>query len=272
MFTSCSPAWVRYVELHAPELIPQLSTCKSPQQMAGALIKELYPKRKDLGGKRIVCVSIMPCTAKKYEAKELGDVDYVLTTRELDRLFERFGIQLNKISETAALDEPYATASGAGRLFGGTGGVMEAAIRTAHYLLTGKELEGGPKVEEARGLEGVKVFRLTVGTTELNFAVVNGIGRLRSLLDRHDGPKLHFVEVMSCPGGCIGGGGQPYATDIEAVRARLDRLYEVDRRSQVRTSHDNVDIKGLYATVLGKPLDAMSHRLLHRTYEDRSAE
>ncbi len=270
MFTSCSPAWIRYVELHAPELIPNLSTCKSPQQMAGALIKELYPKKVDIGKKRLVSVSIMPCTAKKYEAKELGDVDFVLTTRELGRLLERFGLDLAK-QDAIPLDDPFGTASGAGRLFGGTGGVMEAAIRTAYHMLTGQELQGGPKVEEARGLEGVKVFSVTAAGVQLNFAIVNGIGRLPSLLEQQkNGMKVHFVEVMSCPGGCIGGGGQPYSTDIEAVRGRLERLYEVDRRSAVRVSHDNAEVQALYRELLGKPLQEISHRLLHRHYEDRS--
>ena len=272
MFTSCSPAWVRYVEMHAPHLIPNMSTCKSPQEMAGALIKELYPKQVDIGKKRLVSVSIMPCTAKKYEAKEHGDVDFVLTTRELERLLDRFGVNLATTTESAPLDQPYAAASGAGRLFGGTGGVMEAAIRTAHHMLTGQELKGGPKVEDARGLDGVKIFGVEVAGTQLNFAIVNGIGRLKGLLERQGGPALHFIEVMSCPGGCIGGGGQPYSTDIDAVRARLERLYEVDKRSQLRTSHDNPDVKALYKDVLGEPLGPMSHKLLHRHYEDRSAE
>ncbi len=271
MFTSCSPGWVRYVELHKPELIPHLSTCKSPQQMAGALIKELYPKQVDLKGRRIYSVSIMPCTAKKYEAQDLGDVDAVLTTRELKELLERFGTSLAATAERAPLDVPFAEATGAGRIFGATGGVMEAAIRTAHKLLTGEELKDGPKIAPARGLDSLKVFSLDVGGTTLNFAVVNGLGEVKTLLASmgDDKPALHFIEVMTCPGGCAGGGGQPYQTNLDGIKKRLQRLYDVDRKASSRLSHENEQVKALYASVLGKPLSHVSHRLLHRRYIDR---
>jgi NADH-quinone oxidoreductase subunit G/NADP-reducing hydrogenase subunit HndD len=271
MFTSCSPGWIQYVEKHQPELIPHLSTCKSPQQMAAALIKDAYPRYRDLGGKRLVCVSIMPCTAKKAEANELGDVDYVLTTREVEQLLIRFGINLDKLTDAGTLDAPFSSASGAGRLFGGTGGVMEAAIRTAHKMLTGRELKGNLKVEEARGLEGIKCFSLDIGGTAINFGIVNGLGRLKPILDplRKGASNLHFVEVMTCPGGCIGGGGQPYDTDPESLRVRLERLYDADRRATLKTSHDNDEVQELYATMLGKPLGEMSHHLLHRSYVNR---
>jgi iron-only hydrogenase group A len=274
MFTSCSPGWIQYVEKYRPDLIPHLSTCKSPQQMAGALIKDVYPKHRDLGGKRLVCVSLMPCTAKKVEASELGDVDFVLTTREIDELLVRYGIDLNKVTELGTLDPPFSSASGAGRLFGGTGGVMEAAIRTAHKMLTGSELPGGFKVEEARGLEGIKIFSLDVGGTTLNFGIVNGLGRLKPILDplSKGASNLHFIEVMTCPGGCIGGGGQPYDSDPEDIRVRLERLYDADRRSTLKTSHDNDEVQELYAEMLGKPLGEISHHLLHRSYVDRRAE
>lgn len=271
MFTSCSPAWVHYVETHRPELIPHLSTCKSPQQMAASLIKDVLPRDRDLGGKRIVCVSIMPCTAKKFEASEIGDVDFVLTTRELEELFTRFGISLVRETEHGTLDAPFSNASSAGRLFGGTGGVMEAAIRTAHKMLTGRELKGGLKVDDARGLEGVKRFSLDVGGTTLNFGIVNGLGRLEAIAEplRKGTSDLHFVEVMTCPGGCIGGGGQPYDTDPEGIRLRLERLYETDRRSTLRVSHDNGEVQALYTELLGKPLGEKSHHLLHRSYVNR---
>ncbi|HEY5282160.1 MAG TPA: [FeFe] hydrogenase, group A, partial [Polyangia bacterium] len=245
MFTSCSPGWIQYVEKHRPDLIPNLSTCKSPQQMAAALIKDVYPKHRDLGGKRLVCVSLMPCTAKKVEASELGDVDFVLTTREIEQLLVRFGIDLNKFTEQGTLDAPFSSASGAGRLFGGTGGVMEAAIRTAHKMLTGTELKGGFKVEEARGLEGIKCFSLDVGGTTLNFGIVNGLGRLKPILDplSKGASNLHFIEVMTCPGGCIGGGGQPYESDADNIRVRLERLYDADRRATFKTSHDNSEVQ-----------------------------
>ncbi len=274
MFTSCSPGWVEYVEKHRPDLIPHLSTCKSPQQMAAALIKEVLPKQRDLGGKRLVCVSFMPCTAKKAEAKAVGDVDFVLTTREVEQLLARYGTALERAAELGTLDPPFSSASGAGRLFGGTGGVMEAAIRTAHKLLTGAELAGGLKVEEARGLEGIKCFSLDLGGTPLNVGIVNGIGRLKPILDplTKGASNLHFVEVMTCPGGCIGGGGQPHETDLDALKARLERLYDADRRSAVRTSHANDEVSELYLEWLGKPLGEASHALLHREYHDRRQE
>jgi NADH-quinone oxidoreductase subunit G/NADP-reducing hydrogenase subunit HndD len=274
MFTSCSPAWVNFVETHRPDLIPHLSTCKSPQQMAGALIREIYPKHADLAGKRLVVVSLMPCTAKKFEAQDLSDVDCVLTTRELEHLWRRFGVEFARFTEQAPLDAPFAEATGAGRLFAGSGGVMEAAVRTAYMLVAGEELEGGPKVTEARGAEGVRRLTVTAGEAQLNLAVVNGLGRVKEAVDGLLAPEagLHFVEVMSCPGGCIGGGGQPYDTDAEAVRERLERLYEVDRRSRTRRSHENADVQALYEELLGRPLGEVSHRLLHRAYTDRSPD
>ena len=274
MFTSCSPAWVNFVEKHRPDLIPHLSTCKSPQQMAASLIRELYPRTVDLGGRRLVVVSVMPCTAKKAEALEVGDVDVVLTTRELSRLWDRFGIDFARIDEERPLDPPFAEASGAGRLFAGSGGVMEAALRTAYELATGSGLPGGPVVREARGLEGVRRFAVNTGDTELQLAVVNGLGRLREVVDDllTGDPRLHFVEVMSCPGGCVGGGGQPYDTDAAAVRERLRRLYRADEEAGRRRSHENEAVQEIYERLLGRPLGEAAHRLLHRAYRDRSGE
>jgi NADP-reducing hydrogenase subunit HndD len=267
MFTSCSPAWVNYVELHRPDLIPNMSTCKSPQQMAGALIKEIYPRFADLEGKRLVLVSIMPCTAKKYEAKDLGDVDYVLTTRELSALWHRFGLAFDEFEERTPLDAPFSEATGAARLFGGTGGVMEAAVRTAATLV-GAKTPAGP-LTEARGLEGLKCFSLDVNGTTLNLGVVSGLGKLRPALEEAlEG--MHFVEVMSCPGGCVNGGGQPYDTENLDVRKRMDRIYEADAKAEVRTSHENMSVAALYEEYLGRPLGEVSHRLLHRAYADRS--
>jgi iron-only hydrogenase group A len=268
MFTSCSPAWVNYVEIHRPDLIPHLSTCKSPQQMAGALIKEIYPKWARLAeGKRVVVVSLMPCTAKKFEAQDLGDVDYVLTTRELDALWERFGLDWDNFEDQAPLDPPFAEASGAGRLFGSSGGVMEAAIRTAAKIL-GAEPPAGP-LPEARGLEGLKIFNVDVDSTQLKFAVVNGLGRLHPALEEALA-DVHFVEVMSCPGGCIGGGGQPYQTQIADLRKRQERLYTADAGADTRYSHENRSVAELYEKYLGTPLGEVSHKLLHRKYTDRS--
>jgi iron-only hydrogenase group A len=278
MFTSCSPGWIEYVEQYRPELIPNLSTCKSPQQMAGALIKDVYPRYLETvgaplaEGKRVVVVSLMPCTAKKAEAEDLGDVDHVLTTREAARLLARFGVDLDACTERAELDAPFSEATGAGRLFAGSGGVMEAAIRTACRAVTGTELVSGPKVSEARGLEGIKVFGVEVGDRKLEFAVVNGLGRVEAVLEQMRSGQIAplFVEVMTCPGGCVGGGGQPYATDIDVVKKRLERLYEADRRSPARVSHDNRQVAELYEKLLGRPLGEASHRMLHRDYADRS--
>jgi len=273
MFTSCSPGWIRYVELHRPELIAHLSTCKSPQQMMGALVKEFYPKKVDLKGRELFSVSIMPCTAKKFEAEDLGDIDAVLTTREVDDLLKRFGARLEAEGPRAPLDLPFAEATGAGRIFGGTGGVMEAAIRTAYKLLTGSDLKGSPEVADVRGLAGVKTLTVKVAGTPLNFAVVNGLGQAKSLLDSvvQGTSDLHFIEVMTCPGGCVGGGGQPYRTDTETVKKRLQSLYEVDRKSKKRLSHENEQVKTVYRDFLGEPLGKMSHRLLHRSYVNRKA-
>jgi iron-only hydrogenase group A len=267
MFTSCSPAWVNYIEIHRPDLIPNMSTCKSPQQMAGALIKEIYPKYAGIEGKRLVVVSVMPCTAKKYEASDLGDVDFVLTTRELGALWDRFGIDFDAFQDRSPLDPPFAEATGAARLFGGTGGVMEAAVRTAATLV-GAEAPAGP-LTEARGLEGLKCFTLDVGIATLKLGVVNGLGRLKPALEEALS-DMHFVEVMSCPGGCVGGGGQPYETEMTDVRKRMDRIYTADAHAEVQYSHENQSVAELYQEYLGQPLGAVSHRLLHREYVDRS--
>ncbi|MGI5939800.1 MAG: [Fe-Fe] hydrogenase large subunit C-terminal domain-containing protein [Thermoleophilia bacterium] len=269
MFTSCSPAWITYVETHRPDLIPHLSTCKSPQQMAGALIKEIYPRYADLDGRRLVVVAIMPCTAKKFEAQDLGDVDYVLTTRELDSLWSRFGLNFDAYEDQAPLDPPFAEATGAARLFGGTGGVMEAAVRTAATLV-GAEPPSGP-LTEARGPDGVKRFTLKAGDLTLNMSVVNGLGRLSSVLDDSLN-DLHFIEVMSCPGGCAEGGGQPYQSEIEEVHHRIERIHEADERAETRYSHENTSVAALYEKYLGHPLSEVSHKLLHREYVDRNAE
>jgi iron-only hydrogenase group A len=271
LFTSCSPAWVRWVETQRPDLIPHLSTCKSPQQMAGALIREIYPAYAGLGDKRLVVVSLMPCTAKKAEANDQRDVDFVLTTRELAHLWRRFGVDFTQSTARVALDEPFAQATGAGRLFAASGGVMEAALRSAAEL-AGAAPDGDPKVAEARGREGVRRFSVTVGAAQLELAVVDGLGNARKAMDQLIDPAagLHFVEVMSCPGGCVGGGGQPYGTDAADVRRRVERLYDVDRRSELRRAHENAEVGALYEQLLGRPLGEVSHRLLHRTYTDRS--
>lgn len=274
MFTSCSPAWVHYVETHAPHLIAHLSTCKSPQQMAASLIKRVLPSRLDPKPRRIVSVSIMPCTAKKAEASDQGEVDFVLTTRELIKLMERFGIDWARSVGRRPLDSPFADSTGAGRLFGGTGGVMEAAIRTVHKLITDKDLRDGWKIPGARGMGPIRDFSLNIEGLDLGFAVVSGIGHVPALLKDIEAKRLsvHFVEVMSCPGGCVAGGGQPYDTNVDSVQQRIARLQEADRRARQRGSHTSPAIAALYEQVFGVAGGEASHRLLHRHYVDRSVE
>ncbi len=276
MFTSCSPGWIKFVEEYYPDLLGNLSTCKSPQQMMGAVIKSYFAQREGLDPAKIFSVSIMPCTAKKFEAgrgemgrADLADVDVVLTTRELARIIKMKGIDLHALEPEGA-DTPFGERSTAGKLFGATGGVMEAALRSAHFLVTGKELEN-LKVQPVRGLTGVKEADVTVGGTSLKVAVVSGLANARKILDEVRAGKspYHFVEVMTCPGGCIAGGGQPIGADLEAIKARMQALYKIDREEGLRTSHANPAVQRLYQEFLGKPLGHKSHELLHTHYEAR---
>lgn len=276
MLTSCSPGWIKFLEQTYPSLIPNLSTCKSPQQMMGAVIKSFWAQRENLKPADIVSVSIMPCTAKKFEcAREemahgfVPDVDYVLTTRELGQLFRMFGLDLGAIAPETA-DTPFGERSSAGKLFGASGGVMEAAIRSAHFLLTGKELKE-PKIQAIRGLKGCKILHAEIGDLKIGAAVVSGLGNASKLLDeviagRND---LHFIEVMTCPGGCINGGGQPLGAHLDAIRARMQTLYQIDRDAPLRVSHNNASVQRLYREFLGEPLGEMSHHLLHTHYHPR---
>lgn len=275
-FTSCSPGWIKYVEEFHPDFVGNLSTCKSPQMMMGALIKSHYAEREGLDPRKIFSVSIMPCTAKKFEANrpEMGrnglpDVDAVLTTRELARIIRQRCLDLNQLAPETA-DQPFGQRSSAGKLFGASGGVMEAALRTAHYLLTGQELKM-PRLKSLRGLEGVKEASVKIGELELNVAVVSGLANAGRLLERirADEMNLQFVEVMTCPGGCIAGGGQPYGTDGESVKARMQSLYKIDRDAPLRTAHTNPEVRKLYEEYLGEPLGEKSHELLHTHYRTR---
>ena len=276
MLTSCSPGWIKFVEQFYPDFMPNVSTCKSPQQMMGAIIKRFWAPRQGIDAADVVSVSIMPCTAKKFECgrEEMGtgyvpDVDYVLTTRELGALIRMFGIDLDTFEGEGA-DTPFGERTTAGKIFGATGGVMEAAIRTAHYLFTGKELSE-LKIQPLRGLKGVKEFRGRIGGLEVGTAVVSGLGGARQILDeiRAGRKDLHFIEVMTCPGGCINGGGQPLQANLEAVRARMQALYNIDRDEAVRVSHKNKSVQRLYDEFLGKPLGEKSHELLHTHYHRR---
>lgn len=276
MMTSCSPGWIKFVEEFYPEFLENLSTCKSPQQMLGAVIKHIYAEREGIDRSKIFNVAIMPCTAKKFEARrpELGvdgaaDIDAVLTTREAARLIKEFGLSL-ELLEPEGPDTPFGTRSTAGKLFGATGGVMEAAVRTAHYLITGKEMDN-LRIQALRGLSGTKEARVTIDGLEIGVAVVSGLGNARALLEEVKAGRknLHFIEVMTCPGGCIAGGGQPIRTDTEAVKARMQALYNIDQRENVRTSHGNRMVSELYDKYLEKPLGEKSHHLLHTHYSKR---
>ncbi len=278
MFTSCSPGWTKFVETFYPEFLPNVSTCKSPQQMMGAMIKSFFAEKEGIDPKKIFSVAVMPCTAKKFEAgrPEMGhdgmaDIDAVLTTRELARLIHMRGLDFHELEPDTA-DTPFGERATAGKLFGGSGGVMEAAVRTAHYFLTGREL-AGLKVEALRGLRGLKEATLDIDGMEVGVAVASGLANARILLEqiKEGRDDLHFIEIMTCPGGCIGGGGQPLSTDPNAVRKRLQAIYKIDHEEMDRTSHGNKAIQRLYAEYLGEPLGEKSHKLLHTHFTARKA-
>ena len=279
MFTSCSPAWVKFVETFYPRFIPNISSSKSPQAMMGAIVKTHWAQRQGIDPADIFSVSIMPCTAKKFEAArpEMGrgglqDVDAVLTTRELARLLRQHNLDLSRLSPDTP-DSPFGERSTAGKIFGASGGVMEAALRTACFMLAGSDPEE-LDFTEVRGVEGIKEFRVTVAGLELGVAAVNSLSNARILLDQiQNGRKdLHFIEVMSCPGGCVGGGGQPLGTSRDAVQARLKALYTLDaaEAGPRRLSHRNTEVQRLYADFLGEPLGPVSHELLHTHYHPRA--
>lgn len=274
MITSCSPGWVNFIELMYPDLLGHLSTAKSPQQMFGALVKTYYAEKAGIDPKNIVSVSIMPCTAKKAEAarQEMNssgyqDVDYVLTTRELGRMIKEAGLDFSKL-QTTEYDDPLGISTGAGVIFGATGGVMEAALRTVSEIVTGKELED-IEFKTVRGLKGLKEAEVLVGDLTVKIAVANTLANARILLDkiRNGEADYHFIEVMACPGGCIGGGGQPISTDASIRQRRADAIYECDQCSALRKSHLNPGVKELYDTWLEKPLGEKSHKLLHTHYQ-----
>lgn len=273
MITSCCPGWVKYAEEFASDFISNISTCKSPMQMMGAVIKTHFANKAELKASEIYSVAIMPCTAKKFEAqreemthKGITDVDAVLTTRELISYIKLHGIDIHKL-EPEIVDSPLGIRSTAGKLFGVSGGVMEAAIRTAYYKLTSQELINF-RVSEIRGLAGRKETQLKINDLEIGVAVVNGLAEAKKLLDeiREGRNDIHFIEVMACPGGCIGGGGQPFNTDENAIKARMQTLYNIDDSDSLKVSHKNPEIIQLYNEFLGEPLSHKSHELLHTKY------
>jgi NADH-quinone oxidoreductase subunit G/NADP-reducing hydrogenase subunit HndD len=276
MITSCSPAWIGFIETFYPSLLPHLSSCKSPQQMFGAVAKTWWAKKAGIDPAKIVVVSIMPCTAKKSETKRPGmdssgyaDVDYALTVRELARMVLRGGIDFAHLREEE-FDDPLGRSTGAATLFGTTGGVMEAALRTAYEIALGKPFPT-LDLEAVRGMDGVKEASLDFGGTPLKVAVSHGLGNARSLLDGMAAgtSPYAFVEIMSCPGGCVGGGGQPILTDPAKRKSRQNAVYTEDKRLPLRKSHENPAVQQLYAEFLGKPLGHLSHELLHTTYKRR---
>lgn len=288
MMTSCSPGWIKFIEHIFPELLPNLSTCKSPQQMFGALAKTFYAEKKGLDPKDMVSVSIMPCTAKKFEAnrpemRDSGykDVDYVLTTRELSSMIHQSGIAVRTLQDEN-YDSIMGQSTGAAVIFGVTGGVMEAAIRTVYELVTGREIPfDGLRITPVRGMEGVKTASVLINDVkeeykflegvELKVGVAHGLANARKLMNavRDKTIELHFIEVMACPGGCIGGGGQPIPTNIKIRSARTDATYREDEGMKFRKSHENPEVKAIYEEFLGEPNGHKSHKLLHTYYTER---
>jgi len=278
MLTSCSPGWIKFIEHFYPELLPHLSTCKSPQQMFGALAKTYYAEKMGVSPESVYVVSIMPCTAKKLEAgreemcsvEETPDVDAVLTTREAAQMMREAGVDFPILADEK-FDEPLGISTGAAVIFGATGGVMEAALRTVYEDETGETLEN-VNFEAVRGLKGVKEATVKVGDLDVKVAVASGLGNARKLMDliMEGKADYHFIEIMCCPGGCIGGGGQPIPTTDEIRQKRIEAIYREDEGLPVRKSHENPAVIALYEEFLEKPLGHKSHKLLHTTYTRRS--
>ena len=278
MITSCSPGWINFIEINYPELLPHLSSCKSPHEMFGAIIKSYYAERENIDPKKIVMVSVMPCIAKKYEAKReqlqndnLQNVDIVITTRELARMIKQNNIDFVNLEEEK-FDSPMGEATGAAAIFGTTGGVMEAALRTVEDILTGKNLE---KIEytQIRGEKGIKEATLNINGKDIKIAVAHGLKNARIIMEEIKSGKspYHFVEIMACPGGCVMGGGQPIHSskereliDIRALRASA--LYTIDEKSVIRKSHENPVLQKIYKEYLGEPGGHRAHELLHTSY------
>ncbi|HHX24215.1 MAG TPA: 2Fe-2S iron-sulfur cluster binding domain-containing protein [Thermoanaerobacterales bacterium] len=283
LITSCSPGWIKFCEHYYPEFLDNLSTCKSPQQMFGALIKTYYAEKAGIDPSNIYSVSIMPCTAKKYECQRpemfssgYQDVDAVLTIRELSRMLKEANIDFNTLPDDE-YDEPLGISTGAAAIFGATGGVMEAALRTVYEIVTKKELK---KIDftQVRGIEGVKEATIDLNGTEVNVAVAHGLSNARKILDRVKSGEVnyHFVEIMCCPGGCVGGGGQPILSADERWEkdyreSRGNAIYDVDRNMSLRKSHENPAVQSLYKEFLGEPLGEKSHKLLHTYYIERQS-
>lgn len=288
MATSCSPGWIKFIEHTYPEYLDNLSTCKSPQQMFGALAKTYYAQKRNIDPAEIVSVSIMPCTAKKFEADRpemrssgFKDVDFVLTTRELAVMIKQAGLDFAKLPESD-YDSIMGQSTGAAVIFGATGGVMEAALRTAYEVVTGREVPfDGLNITAVRGMDGVREAAITIDGTkpEWNFlegatlktVVAHGLVNAKKVMDsvRDGKADYHFIEIMACPGGCLGGGGQPVPTNKEIREKRAKAIYQEDAGKQIRKSHENPEVVGIYAEFLKEPLGHKSHELLHTHYKAR---
>jgi len=290
MITSCSPGWIKFVEHFFPKSLEHLSTCKSPQQMFGAIAKTYYAEKEGIDPRNIVVVSVMPCTAKKYEARRpemdgafnywknklkltdenrFFDVDAVLTTRELARMFKEKGVDFTHLPEEH-FDNPLGTSTGAAVIFGATGGVMEAALRTAYEVFTGLTLSN-IDFQVVRGMTGIKEAEIDLNGTKIKVAVAHTLKNARVLLEQiENGTSPYtFIEVMTCPGGCLGGGGQPIPTNAEIRKKRAESIYQEDMNKEIRKSHENTEIQILYEDFLGRPLGDKSHHLLHTHYIKR---
>ena len=281
MTTSCCPAWVKYTEMFYPENIPHLSSCKSPHQMLGAVIKSYFTDKNHIDPSKIYVVSVMPCIAKKYERQReelkvngISDVDAVITTRELARMIKQANIDFPKL-EDEEFDNPMGEATGAGAIFGTTGGVMEAALRAAYELITGEELQN-VEFEQVRGAKGIKKATVQMGDKEVRVAVAHGLGNAKKIMEEIKSGKAdyQFVEVMACPGGCIMGGGQPIKNSktratVDVRRKRAEAMYSIDERSTIRKSQDNPILKAIYKEYIGQPGEHRAHELLHTHYEKK---
>ncbi len=283
MATSCCPAWIRFIEMNYPELLEHLSSCKSPHQMFGAIIKSYYAKKNNIDPSKIFVVSVMPCIAKKFErtredmqgVEELDDVDAVITTRELARMIKQAHIEFVELPDSN-FDDPMGEATGAAAIFGVTGGVMEAALRTAAEILEGKPLEK-LEFQEVRGQKGIKKTTVNIAGKDIRIAVVSGLKNARKMLEdlKNGKADYDFLEVMACPGGCIMGGGQPIKssktrTVVDVFAKRSNTLYSIDEKSTIRKSHENPYLKEVYKEYVGEPGGHIAHKLLHTTYKKRN--
>jgi NADH-quinone oxidoreductase subunit G/NADP-reducing hydrogenase subunit HndD len=277
MITSCSPGWIKFIEHFYPEYLGHLSTCKSPQQMFGALAKTYYAEKAGVDPEDVFVVSIMPCTAKKFECERtemsvvngVPDVDAVLTTREAAKMVREMGLDFPNLPD-GQFDDPLGISTGAAVIFGATGGVMEAALRTVYEVVTGTTLENIDLVD-VRGLQGVKEATVKVGDLDVKVAIASGLGNAKKLMDKIAAGEAdyHFIEIMCCPGGCLGGGGQPIPTTTEVRMARMKGIYDEDSGLTIRKSHENPAVIALYEEFLEKPNSHKSHQLLHTQYTKR---